>query len=80
MIAKRLPPDQLISLLLTLFEGLGDPDKDCSRAATVMINCLLKERGHLLLEKVGRGGAGRGWRGVWAGARGGAGACPEVAC
>uniref|UniRef100_A0A8D0NBN0 Maestro heat-like repeat-containing protein family member 1 n=1 Tax=Sus scrofa TaxID=9823 RepID=A0A8D0NBN0_PIG len=52
VIAKRLPPDQLISLLLTLFEGLGDPDKDCSRAATVMINCLLKERGHLLLEKV----------------------------
>ncbi|KAG3273395.1 maestro heat like repeat family member 1, transcript variant X2 [Ictidomys tridecemlineatus] len=52
IIAKRLPPDQLISLLLTMFEGLGDPDKNCSRAATVMINCLLKERGPALLEKV----------------------------
>ncbi|XP_062935287.1 maestro heat-like repeat-containing protein family member 1 isoform X2 [Cynocephalus volans] len=52
IIAKRLPPDQLISLLLTMFEGLGDPDENCSRAATVMINCLLKERGGVLLEKV----------------------------
>ncbi|XP_073925547.1 maestro heat-like repeat-containing protein family member 1 isoform X3 [Castor canadensis] len=52
IIAKRLPPDQLISLLLTMFEGLVDPDKNCSRAATVMINCLLKERGKVLLEKV----------------------------
>ncbi|KAM9198525.1 maestro heat-like repeat-containing protein family member 1 isoform 2-T2 [Dugong dugon] len=52
IIGKRLPPDQLISLLLTMFEGLGDPDKNCSRAATVMINCLLKERGAVLLEKV----------------------------
>ncbi|XP_004679984.1 PREDICTED: maestro heat-like repeat-containing protein family member 1, partial [Condylura cristata] len=52
IVAKRLPPDQLISLLLTLFEGLGDPDSNCSRAASVMISCLLKERGHLLLEKV----------------------------
>ncbi|XP_036278441.1 maestro heat-like repeat-containing protein family member 1 isoform X1 [Pipistrellus kuhlii] len=52
IIAKRLPPAQLINLLLTLFESLGDPDKNCSRAATVMINCLLKERGSMLLEKV----------------------------
>ncbi|XP_068382194.1 maestro heat-like repeat-containing protein family member 1 isoform X2 [Eschrichtius robustus] len=52
IIGKRLPPDQLISLLLTLFEGLGDPDKNCSRAATVIINCLLKERANVLLEKV----------------------------
>ncbi|XP_027621754.1 maestro heat-like repeat-containing protein family member 1 isoform X2 [Tupaia chinensis] len=52
VITRRLPSDQLISLLLTLFEGLGDPDKNCSRAATVIINCLLKERGGLLLEKV----------------------------
>ncbi|XP_021544524.1 maestro heat-like repeat-containing protein family member 1 isoform X3 [Neomonachus schauinslandi] len=52
IIAKRLPPEQLISFLLTMFEGLGDPDKNCSRAATVMINCLLKERGNMLLEKV----------------------------
>ncbi|XP_040592281.1 maestro heat-like repeat-containing protein family member 1 isoform X2 [Mesocricetus auratus] len=52
VIAKRLPSDQLISLLLTMFESLGDPDKNCSRASTVMINCLLKERGNVLLEKV----------------------------
>ncbi|KAM5281324.1 maestro heat-like repeat-containing protein family member 1 isoform 2-T2 [Ctenodactylus gundi] len=52
ILAKRLLPDQLISLLLTMFEGLGDPDKNCSRAATVMINCLLKERSPVLQEKV----------------------------
>ncbi|XP_023579631.1 maestro heat-like repeat-containing protein family member 1 isoform X2 [Octodon degus] len=51
IIAKRLPPDQFISLLLNMFEGLGDPDKNCSRAATVMINYLLKERGTMLKEK-----------------------------
>ncbi|XP_066480065.1 maestro heat-like repeat-containing protein family member 1 isoform X2 [Tiliqua scincoides] len=52
VIAKRLPPDQLLSLLLSMLEGLTDPDKNCSRAATVMINSLLKERGAILLEKV----------------------------
>ncbi|XP_057353603.1 maestro heat-like repeat-containing protein family member 1 isoform X1 [Manis pentadactyla] len=52
VIGKRLPPDQLISLLLTMFEGLGDADKSCSRASAVMIHCLLKERGGVLLEKV----------------------------
>ncbi|XP_075405229.1 maestro heat-like repeat-containing protein family member 1 isoform X2 [Tenrec ecaudatus] len=52
IVGKRLPPGQLISLLLTMFESLGDPDKNCSRAATVMINSLLKERGAVLLEKV----------------------------
>lgn len=36
-----------------MFESLGDPDKNCSRASTVMINCLLKERGNVLMEKVG---------------------------
>ncbi|XP_044906115.1 maestro heat-like repeat-containing protein family member 1 isoform X7 [Felis catus] len=51
IIAKRLPPEQLISLLLTLFESLGDPDKNCSRAATIMVNCLLRERGSMLQEK-----------------------------
>ncbi|XP_043365794.1 maestro heat-like repeat-containing protein family member 1 isoform X3 [Dermochelys coriacea] len=52
VIGKRLPPDQLMSLLLTMFEGLADPDQNCSRAAAVMINALLKERGGVLLEKV----------------------------
>uniref|UniRef100_A0A8C3CKI9 Maestro heat like repeat family member 1 n=1 Tax=Cairina moschata TaxID=8855 RepID=A0A8C3CKI9_CAIMO len=51
-IAMRVPPDQLMSLLLAMFEGLADPDKNCSRAATVMINSLLKERGSVLQEKV----------------------------
>lgn len=41
-----------MSLLLAMFEGLADPDKNCSRAATVMINSLLKERGSVLQEKV----------------------------
>ncbi|NXI95483.1 MROH1 protein, partial [Psophia crepitans] len=52
VIGKRVPPDQLMSLLLAMFEGLADPDKNCSRAATVMINSLLKERGAVLQEKV----------------------------
>uniref|UniRef100_A0A8C3SH24 Maestro heat like repeat family member 1 n=1 Tax=Chelydra serpentina TaxID=8475 RepID=A0A8C3SH24_CHESE len=51
-IAMRLPPDQLMSLLLMMFEGLADPDQNCSRAAAVMINALLKERGGVLLDKV----------------------------
>uniref|UniRef100_A0A8C2T8Y3 Maestro heat like repeat family member 1 n=1 Tax=Coturnix japonica TaxID=93934 RepID=A0A8C2T8Y3_COTJA len=52
VIGKRVPPDQLMSLLLAMFEGLADPDKNCSRAATVMINALLKERGAVLQDKV----------------------------
>uniref|UniRef100_A0A8B9FMW5 Maestro heat like repeat family member 1 n=1 Tax=Amazona collaria TaxID=241587 RepID=A0A8B9FMW5_9PSIT len=52
VVGKRVPPDQLMSLLLALFEGLVDPDRNCSRAATVMINSLLKERGAVLQEKV----------------------------
>ncbi|KAM6318671.1 maestro heat-like repeat-containing protein family member 1 [Aegotheles albertisi] len=52
VIGKRVPPDQLMSLLLAMFEGLVDPDKNCSRAATVIINSLLKERGGVLQEKV----------------------------
>uniref|UniRef100_A0A452HQ23 Uncharacterized protein n=1 Tax=Gopherus agassizii TaxID=38772 RepID=A0A452HQ23_9SAUR len=52
VIGKRLPPDQLMSLLLMMFEGLADPDQNCSRAAAVMINAVLKERGGVLLEKV----------------------------
>nr|XP_038030605.1 maestro heat-like repeat-containing protein family member 1 isoform X5 [Anas platyrhynchos] len=52
VVGKRVPPEQLMSLLLAMFEGLADPDKNCSRAATVMINSLLKERGSVLQEKV----------------------------
>ncbi|XP_051630430.1 maestro heat-like repeat-containing protein family member 1, partial [Manacus candei] len=52
VVGKRIPPDQLLNLLLALFEGLGDPDRNCSRAATVLINCLLKERGGVLQDKI----------------------------
>ncbi|XP_034275891.1 maestro heat-like repeat-containing protein family member 1 isoform X1 [Pantherophis guttatus] len=52
VMAKHLPPDQLLSLLLSMLEGLADPDRNCSRAAAVMINSILKERGVVLLEKV----------------------------
>ncbi|XP_040289128.1 maestro heat-like repeat-containing protein family member 1 isoform X2 [Bufo bufo] len=52
IIGKRLPPEQLTSLLFITFEGLSDPDANCSRAASVMINSLLKDRGTVLLSKV----------------------------
>uniref|UniRef100_A0A8C5QGU4 Maestro heat-like repeat-containing protein family member 1 n=1 Tax=Leptobrachium leishanense TaxID=445787 RepID=A0A8C5QGU4_9ANUR len=52
IIGKRLPPEQLTSLIFITFEGLSDPDKNCSRAATVMVNSLLKDRGSVLLSKV----------------------------
>ncbi|XP_053571958.1 maestro heat-like repeat-containing protein family member 1 [Bombina bombina] len=52
IVGKRLPPDQFTSLLFITFEGLSDPDSNCSRAATVMINSLLKDRGSILLAKV----------------------------
>ncbi|XP_068093944.1 maestro heat-like repeat-containing protein family member 1 isoform X2 [Hyperolius riggenbachi] len=52
IIGKRLPPEQLTSLLFIIFESLSDPDTNCSRAATVMINSLLKDRGSILLSKV----------------------------
>ncbi|XP_072269283.1 maestro heat-like repeat-containing protein family member 1 [Pyxicephalus adspersus] len=52
IIGKRLPPEQLTSLLFITFESLSDPDTNCSRAATVMINSLLKDRGSILLSKV----------------------------
>uniref|UniRef100_A0A8C6V8B5 Maestro heat like repeat family member 1 n=1 Tax=Naja naja TaxID=35670 RepID=A0A8C6V8B5_NAJNA len=52
VMAKHLPPDQLLSLLLSMLEGLVDPDRNCARAAAVMINSILKERGGVLLEKL----------------------------
>ncbi|XP_063780804.1 maestro heat-like repeat-containing protein family member 1 [Pseudophryne corroboree] len=52
IIGKLLPPEQLTSLIFVTFEGLSDPDPNCSRAATVMINSLLKDRGTILLLKV----------------------------
>ncbi|KAM3929334.1 maestro heat-like repeat-containing protein family member 1 isoform 1-T3 [Leptodactylus fuscus] len=52
IIGRRLAPEQLIGLIFIIFEGLSDPDTNCSRAATVMINSLLKDRGTILLPKV----------------------------
>ncbi|KAM6282662.1 LOW QUALITY PROTEIN: maestro heat-like repeat-containing protein family member 1 [Porphyrio hochstetteri] len=52
VLGKRIPPEQLLSLLLALFEGLADPERNCSRAATVLINTLLRDRGGVLQEKV----------------------------
>ncbi|KAM8811767.1 maestro heat-like repeat-containing protein family member 1 [Eudromia elegans] len=52
VLGKRVPPEQLMGLLLATFDGLADPDRNCSRAATVIINALLKERGGVLQEKV----------------------------
>lgn len=82
VIAKHLPPDQLLSLLLSMLEGLADPDRNCSRAAAVMINSVLKERGVVLLEKVGgpmgtpcSGGAPPALR-LLAGAQGPRPSCP----
>ncbi|XP_018618550.2 maestro heat-like repeat-containing protein family member 1 isoform X3 [Scleropages formosus] len=45
IISKRLPQQQLITLIFMLFEGLVDPQANCSRASSVMLNTLLKNRG-----------------------------------
>uniref|UniRef100_A0A8C9V2U7 Maestro heat like repeat family member 1 n=1 Tax=Scleropages formosus TaxID=113540 RepID=A0A8C9V2U7_SCLFO len=47
IISKRLPQQQLITLIFMLFEGLVDPQANCSRASSVMLNTLLKNRGML---------------------------------
>uniref|UniRef100_A0A8C9TKP0 Maestro heat like repeat family member 1 n=1 Tax=Scleropages formosus TaxID=113540 RepID=A0A8C9TKP0_SCLFO len=44
-LTKRLPQQQLITLIFMLFEGLVDPQANCSRASSVMLNTLLKNRG-----------------------------------
>lgn len=45
IISKRLPQHQLSPLLFMLFEGLVDSQSNCSRASSVIINSLLKNRG-----------------------------------
>uniref|UniRef100_A0A8C3U2Q9 Maestro heat like repeat family member 1 n=1 Tax=Catharus ustulatus TaxID=91951 RepID=A0A8C3U2Q9_CATUS len=52
VIGKRIPPEQLLQLLLELFQAWDDPDGNCSRAASVLCNSLLRERGGILQEKV----------------------------
>ncbi|XP_014118386.1 PREDICTED: maestro heat-like repeat-containing protein family member 1, partial [Pseudopodoces humilis] len=52
VLARRLPPEQLPELLRSLFQAWEDPDGNCSRAASVLCNALLRERGALLREQV----------------------------
>ncbi|XP_028837282.1 maestro heat-like repeat-containing protein family member 1 isoform X2 [Denticeps clupeoides] len=45
IISKRLPQQQLNTLLFMLFEGLVDSQSNCARASSVILNTLLKSRG-----------------------------------
>ncbi|XP_030638186.1 LOW QUALITY PROTEIN: maestro heat-like repeat-containing protein family member 1 [Chanos chanos] len=45
IISKRLPQPQLSTLIFMLFEGLVDSQSNCSRASSVILNTLLKNRG-----------------------------------
>uniref|UniRef100_A0A669C2F3 Maestro heat-like repeat family member 1 n=1 Tax=Oreochromis niloticus TaxID=8128 RepID=A0A669C2F3_ORENI len=44
-LTKRLPQQQLTTLVFMLFEGLVDSQTNCCRASTVILNTLLKNRG-----------------------------------
>uniref|UniRef100_A0A672FRA6 Maestro heat-like repeat family member 1 n=1 Tax=Salarias fasciatus TaxID=181472 RepID=A0A672FRA6_SALFA len=44
-LTKRLPQQQLATLVFMLFEGLVDSQTNCSRASSVILNTLLKNRG-----------------------------------
>lgn len=52
IISKRLPQQQLNTLIFMLFEGLVDSQSNCSRASSVILNTLLKNRGGGLQELV----------------------------
>ncbi|XP_063055853.1 maestro heat-like repeat-containing protein family member 1 isoform X2 [Engraulis encrasicolus] len=52
IISKRLPQQQLSTLLFMLFEGLVDSQSNCSRASSVILNTLLKNRGASLQDLV----------------------------
>ncbi|XP_051871929.1 maestro heat-like repeat-containing protein family member 1 isoform X2 [Pristis pectinata] len=52
VIAKSIPQGQLHPLLFLLFEGLVDPQPNCSRAASVVINTLVRIRGSSLSDQV----------------------------
>ena len=43
--SKRLPQQQLSTLVFMLFEGLVDSQTNCCRASSVILNTLLKNRG-----------------------------------
>uniref|UniRef100_A0A672KDZ9 Maestro heat-like repeat family member 1 n=1 Tax=Sinocyclocheilus grahami TaxID=75366 RepID=A0A672KDZ9_SINGR len=44
-LTKRLPQQQLSTLLFMLYDGLVDAQSNCSRASSVILNTLLKNRG-----------------------------------
>uniref|UniRef100_A0A8C2WGZ5 Maestro heat-like repeat family member 1 n=1 Tax=Cyclopterus lumpus TaxID=8103 RepID=A0A8C2WGZ5_CYCLU len=52
VMSKRLPQDQLTTLVFMLFEGLADSQANCCRASSVILNTLLKNRGGGLHELV----------------------------
>lgn len=52
VISKRLPQQQLTTLVFMLFEGLVDSQTNCCRASSVILNTLLKNRGAGLQELV----------------------------
>ncbi|KAM9852658.1 maestro heat-like repeat-containing protein family member 1 [Aulostomus maculatus] len=52
VMSKRLPQQQLTTLVFMLFEGLADSQANCCRASTVILNTLLKNRGGGLQELV----------------------------
>lgn len=45
VMSKRLPQQQLTTLVFMLFEGLVDSQTNCCRASSVILNTLLKNRG-----------------------------------
>ncbi|XP_060936842.1 maestro heat-like repeat-containing protein family member 1 isoform X3 [Limanda limanda] len=45
VMSKRLPQQQLTTLVFMLFEGLVDSQTNCCRASSVVLNTLLKNRG-----------------------------------
>lgn len=51
-ISKRLPQQQLTTVIFMLFEGLVDSQSNCSRAASVILNTMLKNRGGGLQDMV----------------------------
>ncbi|XP_061676018.1 maestro heat-like repeat-containing protein family member 1 isoform X2 [Syngnathoides biaculeatus] len=52
VMSKRLPQQQMTTLVFMLFEGLVDSQINCCRASSVILNTLLKNRGGGLQEMV----------------------------
>ncbi|XP_028985036.1 maestro heat-like repeat-containing protein family member 1 isoform X2 [Betta splendens] len=52
VMSKRLPQQQLTTMVFMLFEGLVDGQTNCCRASSVILNTLLKNRGGGLQELV----------------------------